>query len=193
MSIEIEAKIKVEDFEAVRRRLTESGARRIGAVLETNSFFDTPAGSLVAADKGLRLRRTRDLTTGQKDFIITVKGPQRQGPFKSREEQEVNVNDGDRAVGVLKALGFVPTLTFEKRRESFEMGGCKVELDEVPILGRFVEIEGPGEDAIAQVRKSLGLVDRPAIKTGYIGMLSKHLRDTGDSRTEITLGIAGGG
>jgi adenylate cyclase class 2 len=185
MSIEIEAKIKVEDFEAVRRRLMQSGARRVGAVLETNSFFDTPAGTLVAADKGLRLRRTRDLTTSEEHFIITVKGPQRQGPFKSREEAEVNVDNGDRAADVLKALGFVPTLTFEKRRESFELGGCKIELDELPILGRFVEIEGPGEDAIARVRETLGLAERPPIKTGYIGMLAKHLRDTGDPRTAI--------
>ena len=97
----------------------------------------------------------------------------------------MNVDDGDRAVAVLKALGFFPTLTFEKRRESFEMGGCKVELDELPILGCFIEIEGPGEDAIARVRETLGLADRPPIKTGYIGMLAKYLRDKGDPRKLI--------
>jgi len=107
MSLEIEAKIKVECFDEVLHRLAGAGAVRIGAVLETNSFFDTSAGTLVAADKGLRLRRTRELATNEQHFIITVKGPQQQGPFKSREEAEVNVDNGDRAANVLKALGFV--------------------------------------------------------------------------------------
>ena len=83
MSIEIEAKIKVEDFDAVRLRLSEAAAHRIGAVLETNTFFETPAGTLVAADKGLRLRRTRNLATNEEHFIITVKGPQQQGPLRA--------------------------------------------------------------------------------------------------------------
>ena len=171
MSVEIEAKIKVDDFEPVRQRLMDAGGRRIGAVLETNAFYDTPSGTLVAADKGLRLRRTKDQSTGEEQFIITVKGPQQSGAFKSREEAEVHVASGDKAAEVIKLLGFFPTLSFEKRRESFEMGGCKIEFDEVPILGRFVEIEGPGEQAISSVRQKLGLTDRPPIKTGYISML----------------------
>jgi adenylate cyclase class 2 len=186
MSIEIEAKMKLEDFDAMRRRLVEAGATQVGTVLETNTFFDTDLSTLVSADKGLRLRRTRDVSSGQEHFVITVKGPQADGPLKTREEAEVNVEDGDRAADVLRALGFHPSLAFEKRRESWTLAGCKIELDELPILGRFVEIEGPAENAVMRVREMLHLSDRPLIKTGYISMLSKHLRETSDSRKSIT-------
>jgi len=186
MPIEIEAKMKVERFDEVRRRLGESGARRVGEVLETNRFFDTPDRKLLAADKGLRLRTARDVEGGRERHIITVKGPQRQGELKSREETEVDVADAQDARRVLQALGYEPTLSFEKRRESWELGRCKIELDELPLLGRFVEIEGPDEPTVMRLREKLGLADRPLIKTPYIKMLADYLKERSDSRREIT-------
>lgn len=186
MPTELEAKMKVEDFDATRRRLRDSGARRVGSALETNSFLDTHNRSLLSQDKGLRLRQSRDDATGRQRFVITVKGAQQEGPFKSREESEVNVEDGDDAIAVLGALGFEPTLSFQKKRESWTLGGCKIELDELPILGRFVEIEGPDEGAIGKVREMLGLTNLTPIQTGYITMLSRHLKEHGDKRREVT-------
>ena len=186
MSLEIEAKMKVDDFDAVRAKLARCGATRVGAVLETNTFFDTPDQSLAAGDRGLRLRRAKDLSSADERFVITVKGPAQSGPLKTREEAEVNVDDGERALGVLRALGYEPELSFEKRRETWETGGCTVELDELPILGRFVEIEGPDEQSVMQVREALGLAGFPLIKTGYITMLSRHMMETGDRRRSIT-------
>jgi adenylate cyclase class 2 len=186
MPLELELKVKVHDFDAVRKALTGSGAKHVGSVLEVNTFFDTPDKSLLAQDKGLRLRRTRDDRTGKEQFVITVKGPAQPGPFKSREEAETDVDDGDRAAGVLQALGFRPELSFEKRRESWTLDGCKIELDELPILGRLVEIEGPDETTVSRVRDRLGLTALASIKTGYIALLSRHLQETGDKRTTIT-------
>jgi adenylate cyclase class 2 len=186
MSLELELKVKVQNFDAVRKALSEAGAKYVGAVLETNTFFDTPDKSLLAQDKGLRLRKTCDDHTGQEHFVITVKGPAQAGPFKSREEAETDVDDGDRAAGVLQALGYRPELSFEKRRESWTLEACKIELDELPILGRFVEIEGPDEPTVTRVRDRLGLANLPSIKTGYITMLACHLQETGDTRKAIT-------
>ncbi|HEY2587625.1 MAG TPA: class IV adenylate cyclase [Tepidisphaeraceae bacterium] len=186
MALEIEAKMKVDDFDAVRAKLVECGATRVGAVLETNTFFDTPDRSLLAADRGLRLRRAKDLASGDERFVVTVKGPAQSGPLKTREEAEVNVDDGERAIAVLRALGYEPQLSFEKRRETWETGGCTVELDELPVLGRFVEIEGPDERSVLHVREALGLSGLPLIKTGYITMLTRFLKETGDARRSIT-------
>ena len=187
MALELEAKIKFDDLEAIRVRLRDAGARRQGMVLETNTFFDTPDGQLVSADKGLRLRRTRDLSNDERHAIVTVKGPQQSGQLKSREEGEVGVADADKAQDVLRMLGYSPTLSFEKRRESWMLGGCKVELDELPILGRFVEIEGPDEPSVMRVRESLNLGNEPLIRTGYISMLSQYLKEHNDPRTSIAL------
>lgn len=186
MPTEIEAKMRVESFDAIRSRLAEVGATRLGSVLEINTFFDSSDRSLVSADKGLRLRRNRDDRTGNDTFVITVKGPQQKGELKSREETEVGVDSGEGATAVLAALGFQPTLSFEKRRESWELDGTKIELDELPILGSFLEIEGPDEPTVMAVRAKLDMADAPLIKTGYITMLARHLKETGDHRREIT-------
>ena len=186
MPSEIEAKMKVDEFDTVRNRLSESGARRVKEVLETNTFFDTPERSLLSQDKGLRLRRARDAADGKQSFVVTVKGPQQKGELKNREESEVGVDDGDDAIRLLAALGFSPTLSFEKKRESWKLADCKIELDELPLLGRFVEIEGPDEATVMQVRQQLGLSDSPLIQTGYITMLSRLLHDRQDDRKSIT-------
>ena len=186
MPVEIEAKMKVESFEELRQRLGESGARRVGEVLETNRFFDTLDRKLLAADNGLRLRTARGVESGRERHIITVKGSQRQGELKSREEAEVEVADAQDARLVLNAMGYEPTLAFEKRRESWKLGGCKIEVDELPLLGRFVEIEGPDEPTVMRLREKLGLSDRPLIKTPYIKMLADYLKERGDNRREIT-------
>lgn len=185
MGAEIEAKMKVESFDAVLGRLREAGAKRMGAEFETNIYFDTADRSLLNNDKGLRLRRSRDTSSGKETFIITVKGRQQEGELKNRQEDEVTVTDGAAAEGVLNALGFNRTLSFEKRRESWRLGGTKVELDELPILGRFVEIEGPDETTVFKVRKELGMSNVPLIKTSYISMLWNHLMEHRDPRRSI--------
>ena len=50
---------------------------------------------------------------------------------------------------------------------SWKLGGCTVELDELPHLGTFVEIEGPSEAAILKVRDQLQL-DRAAAREGEL-------------------------
>jgi adenylate cyclase class 2 len=191
MPVEIEAKMKVDDLSVVRERLRAAGARAAGVVLETNTFYDTDDRSLLAADKGLRLRQSRDAGTGASEFVITYKGPRMHGPLKSRDELEVRVDDGPAGGALLEALGYHTVLAFEKRRETWELGGCKVELDELPHLGVFVEIEGPGEDAVMKVRDTLKLGDRPLVRASYIAMLMTHLQETGARERVVTFPVAG--
>ena len=186
MPVEIEAKMAVPDLEPVRARLREVGGEPAGRMLEVNAFFDTEDRSLLASDRGLRLRRNRDRDSGAEEHVITYKGPRQHGALKSREEVELSVTDSDAAVQLFERLGFARTLAFEKRRESWRLGGCKVELDELPHLGCFVEVEGPAEDLVLRVREQLGLADRPIIKSSYIAMLSGYLQERGRATKVVT-------
>jgi adenylate cyclase class 2 len=188
MAVEIEAKMTVESFDVVRARLCEVGAAGPVEHLEVNTFFDTEDRSLLAADEGLRLRLDRLVAAGTSRHIITYKGPRRMGPLKSREEIEVEVSDPDAAASLVERLGYLRTLSFEKRRESWELEGCKVELDELPHLGKFVEIEGPDEASVMRVRERLGLASRPIVKSGYISLLMSHLQERGQTTREVRFG-----
>ncbi len=185
MPLEIEAKMKVSDFAPVRERLQASGAKSAGVVMEINNFFDTEDRSLLAADEGLRLRQKRDLAGGPEVFIITYKGPRTHGQLKSREEVELTVGSDKDAIALLGCLGFVRVLSFQKKRESWKLGGCTIELDEVPYLGIYVEIEGPSEDAVLKVREQLQLADVPIVRASYIALLTTHLQEKGIATREI--------
>jgi adenylate cyclase class 2 len=174
MPIEIEAKMKVADLAAVRRRLARSGGRRVRAELETNMFFDRGGGKLRRAGKGLRIRRATD-RDGSERCTVTLKGPLRPGRLKSRDEIEFNVDDPKSARALLEELGYSLTLSFQKRRESWEFRRCEVSLDELPRLGSFVEIEGQSHRQIMSARRALGLGQLPLIHNGYVSMLSRLL------------------
>ena len=185
MGRELEAKMQVTDHEAVRAQLRASGGAHLGACMELNTFFDNADGALVAQDKGLRVRHTCDFVTRDERHVVTYKGPQRAGELKNREEIEFVADDGEQAALLLERLGYSPTLSFEKRRETWRIDDCLVELDELPQLGCFVEIEGPDEEAVLAVRETLELDDRPLVKKSYIAMVDDLLKSSGAKKLEF--------
>ncbi|HOB76029.1 MAG TPA: class IV adenylate cyclase [Phycisphaerae bacterium] len=186
MATEVEAKLKVDSHEAVRGRLRALGAEPRGQVLEVNHIFDNAHRSMLAGDRGLRLRECRDERGELVRAVLTYKGPRVPGSIKRREEIEIVVDDPVAAGTMLERLGFVEAVRFEKRRETWRLNGCLVELDEVPYLGLFVEIEGPDEGRIEQVRGELGLSGAPLVHGSYIGLLVRHCEEHGLPVTCIT-------
>jgi adenylate cyclase class 2 len=185
MAVEIEAKMKVADLAIIKSRLIACGATLIGEFLERNTFFDTEDRSLLAADEGLRLRQNQDLNTSKTVCIMTFKGPRQHGQLKSREETETTVGSFTDASGLIERMGFTRVLTFEKRRDSWALNGCEVELDNLPRLGTFVEIEGPKDETVLKVREMLQLTDRPLVRASYVAMLMTHLQEAGEPTTEV--------
>ena len=188
MAIEIEAKMRLHDQAGVIAQLESLGAAKLDELSETNSYFDTAEGELKSTDQGLRTRvEVTGAGTADERVVtkITHKGPRAMGQLKSRFETEVVVDNARDAALLLGALGFHHVLSFEKRRVRYDLDGCRVELDELPILGRFIEIEGPSDDAVNAVRQKLGLGDEPIIRSSYIAMLRTHLQESHSTEAMI--------
>jgi adenylate cyclase class 2 len=177
MPVEIEAKMKVERLDPVRDRLKELKAEFKGDAMETNVFFDTEDRALLAGDRGLRLRTATTLPDGKAKNTITYKGPRLHGPLKSRDERELDVSDPADTAALFEALGYHRVLSFQKKRQSWEIEDAKVELDELPHLGFFVEIEAATEAIVMKVREKLNLSDRPLVKASYIALLMTYLQE----------------
>jgi len=171
---EVEAKIQVEDLDAVRVRLETVGGRLVGNWQETDWFFDFDDQRLKGADSALRLRERTDLHTLQSVHRLTFKGPRLPGKFKIRREVEITVDDPGRVKTLLEMLGLVPWISCRKLRSSYLCRDCTVELDRLDELGTFVEIEGPNEEAIDAVISDLGLEGREPILTSYLAMIIQH-------------------
>jgi predicted adenylyl cyclase CyaB len=179
LGLEIEAKLAVASHEPVRRALARQRAEPLGRVLETNHILDTAEGTLRSAGTALRLRVNEPVDGGPPRAILTYKGPVQPGSLKRRDEIEVSVADAVTALDLLAALGFVLVLVYRKRRESYRLADCRVELDEVPFAGCFVEIEGPTEQAVAAGQARIGLADVPHEPGTYVDMLMDHCARTG--------------
>ncbi len=171
MSREIEAKLRVSSHEPVRARLRALGATPLGGGIETNWIYDRPDGSLRASGMGLRIRAVQADAGDDPPATMTVKGPVLDGPLKSREELGIVVDSPDTARAMLEMLGFVVVVHYQKRRESWTLGACRVELDEPPHIGRFVEIEGPDVKTIRVAQADLGLADSAHVSQSYVYLL----------------------
>lgn len=174
MPTEVEIKLKVDTHDAVRAKLREQNAQPSGKILEINHIFDNAERTMLSTDRGLRVRECRDEPGQLVKATLTYKGPRAPGRIKCREEIELAIDDPAAGANLLGQLGFREAVRFEKRRESWRLGECLVELDEVPCLGTFVEIEGPDENRIEAVRAALGLADTPLVRGSYIGLLVRY-------------------
>ncbi len=185
MRTEIEAKLKVDSLEPVERRLTDGGALFVRETVQVDYYFDTTDGALTRADKCLRLRRER--VDEQERLILAYKGAKEQSDYKKRTEVELAVNDAGAVELLLRELGYHEALAFDKRRRLWNLHDCEVALDELPLLGTFVEIEGPDSDTISRVQEMLGLSHVCHVVDSYACLMDKELRRFGQERRQVYL------
>ncbi len=189
MANEIEMKFKVASHAAVRRRLDAAGAKYIGGMLQTDCYFDTPRRDLLKRDSGMRIRTAAKLRghtlAADPRPQLTYKGPvDAKARAKVRPEIQTHLEDAEAFGEILAALGFEPALTIQKKRITYHLGRCLVELDELPILGCFIEIEGPDEAAIERVRAKLQIEDN-STKSGYTKLVTDACAQLGRPCREI--------
>jgi adenylate cyclase class 2 len=172
--MEIEAKLKVDSHEEIVKKLAELGAEFLQEQLQTDYYLDDANRSLTESDRCLRLRRLQADQTER--VFLTYKGAKEQNRFKRRQEIELGIKDAASAQKLFAELGYKQVLVVEKKRRIWQLGQCEIALDELPMLGSFVEIEGPEEDKIAEVQKNLGLAHLPHIVETYACLMAKKLR-----------------
>jgi predicted adenylyl cyclase CyaB len=183
MYIEIEAKLKVDSLPKIARRLKAVGAEFVRQKLQTDIYLDDSKSTLRKTDSALRIRLQR---IGRKEqTVMTFKGPRRKGRFKQRREIQFEVADADSAEMLLVSLGYKKSLVFQKKRCLWRLDGCEVALDTLPLLGNFVEIEGPNEKTIARVQKTLGLADLSHIADSYAALMQKQIRRRGRKSNRV--------
>ncbi len=179
MGLEIEAKLRVESHDAIRQKLAELGAKPLGAVMETNHILDSADASLRSAGTGLRVRTSKPINGDAATTTLTYKGPVEDGRFKRRRELELEISSSAECLELLAALGFTSLMVFKKRRESYALGSARIELDELPSLGRFVEIEAPNEGTISSVQTELGLAALIHMDQSYVALIAAQHGQSG--------------
>jgi predicted adenylyl cyclase CyaB len=185
MYLEIEAKLRVPSFECVEERLRSQGAAFVSETVQTDSYFDTSDAELTRTDQCLRLRVE---TTGAGErLVLTYKGPKQVDDFKKRREVNLDVGEAQAAEALLEALGYRRALAFNKRRREWTLKECSIALDTLPLIGTFVEIEGPDSRVIQSVQKALALTDAPHVADSYASLIDAALSRLESTRREVFL------
>jgi adenylate cyclase class 2 len=171
---EIEAKLKVDSLDEVEARLKELDAEFVEEQFQSDCHYDDAEATLTNNDKCLRLRKQ---TAGQYSrYFLTFKGAKEQSNFKKRREIDIEIADADSTEKLLTALGYEGTLSVEKTRRLWKFHGCEIALDNLQLLGDYVEIEGPDDEIIVEVQKMLGLESLSHIAKSYASLIVDKLR-----------------
>lgn len=144
MAIEAELKAVVRDPEGVLKQL--EGRYGVGrAEVYRDTYYDAPDGSLMGADRELRIRTVH--SPDDTRTVLTYKGARVDEASGSKPEAETRVEDVEAAHEIVRGLGFVSRIAFEKRcrNYAFERDGRRVlvTLVRVPELddATFIEVE----------------------------------------------------
>jgi len=203
---ETEIKLKISDLPAFHRALKRIRAIPAGPgssrVHEENVIFDTPRRGLAKHGQLLRIR-TEAPEVGRKSHkggpkqrvVLTFKQPIARaadvetevasyGPYKIREEMELEVADAGTLARIFEGLGMSGWFRYEKYRTTFRLPeskawarGLLIEVDQTPI-GTFVELEGPAA-AIDRAAEELGFSRRDYVLENYLSLYVEHCRRTG--------------
>jgi len=173
---EVEVKFRIDSTDSFVSRLKEIGAVKVDDGFERNLKFDKN-NEMKNSKELLRLRsygKKADITHKKK-----VEHP-RGDEFKVRDETIVNIDSFERGKKLLEALGFSQVGTYEKQRQTWELGESGILIDTMPFLGKFIEIEGSEED-IEEIAGKLGLEMKDAITNDYVSLFEEYCRENGIS------------
>ncbi len=160
--MEIEIRFKVGDAKELRGKLRRLDSRCLERWRGRDILFDRK-GELIPKGRVLRLRLGMERGKRGK---LTYKEPNRDPVFKIRKEFETIVENPEMAIEILKGLGYLPVLQYEKRTELWKYGGTEIYIEELPEIGCFMEIEGT-EKNIKKVAKTLGFDIQKGVKKSY--------------------------
>jgi adenylate cyclase class IV len=154
MTDEIELKFIVKDYKLNVEKIL-SICNFINSCHELTIMYDDKEKNLFKEDARLRLRRIKDLKTGEETCELSLKKPKTREGIKIEEENEVIVSNFEETEIILRKIGFERVSSYERVRDTFKKDGCKITLDSFS-FANILEIEG-SEIRIKKIAKELGL------------------------------------
>jgi adenylate cyclase class 2 len=149
MNKEIEARFLDIDKQELTDKLIALGASDKGDAVLTEVIFYDQENKWPSEGRFVRIRSINDTTK------LTYKSNKAQ-TVDSAREIEFAVPDANLAEQFLENIGLVAFRHQEKKRHTFELNDVTIDIDTWPKIPTYVELEGPSEEQIKSVAKSLG-------------------------------------
>ncbi len=140
---EVELKFRIETSRPIEVELQQSGAVEVDVVSHVDRYFNHPSRDFRSTDEAFRIRSIGEVN------CVTYKGAVQGTVAKTRHEIEVEFAEGaveaQKLFEMVQLLGFRFVREVRKTRRSYTLSKNRFDfvlaVDDVPGLGRFLEIE----------------------------------------------------
>ncbi len=152
---EIEVKFLDVDPKEMGKRIEKLGGKQEFDRLYRVITFDYPDLRLNEQAAWVRLRDEGDK--------VTLAYKQRQGVGgkgqndASMLEHEVVVSNFEATAQIFRSIGLIEKFNEEKRRIRYRLDGVELDIDEMPLIRPYLEIEGKSWAQVDEIIKKLGL------------------------------------
>ena len=170
MDHEFEAKCIVESVDDARQRCVRIGARLVHAErLLRRVVYDFSDGSLDQRGAWVRVRDEGDSIT------MSYKQAPVGSTVSDCFETELVIDSFDRGMRFCEDLGMVRKSSQETKRESWETGDAKFDIDTWPGIPTFMEVEAADEATVQRYVEALGFRWSDAIFGGVGAVYIRYL------------------
>jgi adenylate cyclase class 2 len=144
MNVEVEIKVKIENFEEIKLKVASVG-KLIKSIKQIDEYY-VPCHRDFFSQKPhptewLRIRTNPDKVIFEYDKSINKKAD---GDQECAEEYETEISAADEFRKILNFLDFKKVITVDKQREYWDCGDLEIALDKIEGLGSFIEVEAKG-------------------------------------------------
>jgi predicted adenylyl cyclase CyaB len=173
--MEVEARVKVDDMESLKKKLLSMGAEFYQEKRQHDSIFKRKGHELDTQRPGDFILRIRESSKNSLTVKVLTDRP---GVWI---EHETEIADPEAARRLLEAAGFAQVLTMTKTRIPGTLDGFELCLDDIKELGTHLEIALDSQDGhgskkrIVELLGKLGYREKDIIHKGYVVMLFERL------------------
>ncbi len=145
MNIEVEIKVKIDNFKEIKKKVSSLG-KLVKAINQIDDYYIPSQRDFFAFKphpvEWLRIRTNPDKVVFEYTRSIN---PKADGDYDYAEEYETEISNVKEFKKTLEFLDFKKVITIEKQREYWMCGDIEVALDDVKDLGYFIEAEAKGD------------------------------------------------
>lgn len=178
MNKELEVKLLKVDIVEVEEKLKSKNAKLIKKELQVNTIidsYDRPIKNIT--DGYLRIRESKDLVENTMTTTLTFKEKVENKDLRENIEHNVDIQDRDTMIEILKVLGFDNIKIGYKERTSYSFNDARIDIDiwdKETYPHPYIEIEVENNEKLYEIIEELEISDEN-ISTKSILELRKEL------------------
>jgi len=196
---EVEIKVIISNPEEIRKAFATHGGIYKISLIHEDTYFNMPTGlrDFRKTDEALRVRKSLNYNKnnhsdlGNLKYFFAYKGKKLDTSTKTRREIEFEIEDGEKMIELLGALGFQEVFTIKKERElhefNFENHHIEALIDHLPILKQyFIEVEyrvdsekelNKARDLLFNFLNMFGIKKEESIRKSYLELILDKVKN----------------